>query len=64
MNKQIEEAVAQLVDDIRYVFPESSIETAAKSAAVFIRNPQMLVELKRMVNDKLYKEKESQQTKQ
>lgn len=48
----------EIVEDVRYVFPEVSLETAHRSAATFIQNPKMLLELRQMVDDKKSKEKE------
>lgn len=49
---QAEHAFEDIVSDILYVFPESSRETAERSAVTFIRNPKMLVELSEMVKEK------------
>ena len=42
----------QIVDDIIFVFPEVSQETAERSATTFIMNPRMLVELSELVKEK------------
>jgi len=45
-------AVEDLITDIMFVFPEVSRQTAERTAATFIRNPKMLVELSEMALDK------------
>ncbi len=50
MNK--DQAFQQIIDDIQFVFPESSQQTAERCAVTFIMNPKMLVELSELVKEK------------
>jgi len=47
----------EVVEDVRYVFPEVSMETAYRSATTFIQNPKMLLELRQMVDVKKRRKK-------
>lgn len=62
MNDIINNAVEDLIKDIMFVFPEVSLQTAERTAATFIRNPNMLVELDEMVKDKRHLSSENNQS--
>ena len=52
MKNKAEIVFEEIINDIMYVFPESSRSTAEHSAVTFIRNPNLLIELGKLVKNK------------
>ena len=52
MNKTIITVIEELINDIVFLYPETSYETAEVAAATMIRYPGMLIELAAMIKDK------------
>jgi len=52
MNKVITTVIEELINDIIFLYPETSYEMAEVAAATMIRYPGMLIELAAMVKDK------------
>ena len=52
MNNKITRVLEELINDIIFLYPETSHETAEVAAATMIRYPGLLIELAAMVKDK------------
>lgn len=52
MNNTITRVIEELINDIIFLYPETSYETAEVAAATMIRYPGLLIELAAMVKDK------------
>jgi hypothetical protein len=52
MNNTITRVIEELINDIIFLYPETSYKTAEVAAATMIRYPGLLIELAAMVKDK------------
>jgi hypothetical protein len=52
MNKAITTVIEELINNIIFLYPETSYKTAEVAAATMIRYPGLLIELAAMVKDK------------